>query len=307
MQRSSYAVRAALAATLLAAALTGCSGGSGKGSPDDSKAGRPAATTPAAQPGKYRSLPEPCGAVDHGTLRTLLPGLDGLDGKEREKAYEGQASITYDTDRRVGCRWKAESPEGTRHLSIDFQRVVSYDPAVSDADRAQELYDKKAADADIPTASPKDGSGSGAGDAGSKDATKDASGSPASPSASATGSAPDETDKGNTPDNGGAGKGDKGGKDGGPSGSGGPSSTADPGIAPRTLDGIADAAYLDDHLATADSGVHRDISVVFRASNVVVTIEYDQWSAHQSDLPRSDELQSNAQRLARELVGRFGS
>ncbi|MGK5632507.1 hypothetical protein ACSNOD_29235, partial [Streptomyces sp. URMC 123] len=154
MQRKAYGPGAALAAALLSAGLAGtlagCSGGSGIGATaTDAKPGGSTAASP-AEPGRYRSLPEPCGAIAAGTLRALLPGVEDLDEEAREKAYAGEASITYDTDRRVGCRWKAESLEGTRHLHVDFERVVSYDPAVSDAERAQELYAKKARAAQIP-------------------------------------------------------------------------------------------------------------------------------------------------------------
>ena len=107
MQRKAYVPGVA---ALLAALLAGCTGGSG----DDNGDGptRSPATSarrrPAAQPGKYRTLPEPCAAVDHGTLDSLLPGIKQItDEEQRDKAYEGTATLTYDTDRRVGCRWKA--------------------------------------------------------------------------------------------------------------------------------------------------------------------------------------------------------
>ena len=54
--------------------------------------------------------------------------------------YEGTATVTYDTDRKVGCRWKSDAQDASGHLSVDFERVVSYDPAVSDDDRAREVY-----------------------------------------------------------------------------------------------------------------------------------------------------------------------
>ncbi|MGP3952972.1 hypothetical protein [Streptomyces sp. 7N604] len=305
MQRRPYAPGTALAAALLAAGLTtgltgltGCTGGSGGGSPQDSKPGDPAATAPAAEPGKYRTLDDPCGAVEPGTLRALLPGLEDLEEEEREKGYEGQAAITYDTDRRVGCRWQAESPEGTRHLSIDFERVVSYDPAVSDEDRAQELYDKKATAADIPAV---------ASDSDDPDSDAPDSSTPASPSPSAS----NEADKTDEPDNGESEKDNKVAANGSANTSSGSSTPSgdpgdDPATAPRPLDDLADVAYLDDRLVTADSGVHRDIAVVFRASNVIVTVEYDRWSAAQSDVPESGDLQTKALRLAEELVERFG-
>ena len=62
--------------------------------------------------------------------------------------------MTYDADRRVGCRWKSSTSLGSRHLHIDFQRVVSYDGDVSDEDKAAQLYADKARAADIPHATP---------------------------------------------------------------------------------------------------------------------------------------------------------
>ncbi|MEV6318790.1 hypothetical protein [Streptomyces sp. NPDC051776] len=330
MQRRPYAPGTALAAALLAAGLAaglaGCTSGSDGGVTDDSKPGDPAAAAPEAEPGKYRTLEEPCGSVERGTLRALLPGLDSLADEERDEAYEGEAALTYDTDRRVGCRWQAQSPDGTRHLGIDFERVVSYDPAVSDDDRAQELYDKKAAAADIPAVAPEaseDGgtespespespesdesnqNGKGAENLGSgtsKDDEDGGSGSSGSASASASESAANTADKSE--------KDNKNGDEppgGSPSG-GSPSpgeASSDPATAPRPLDDLADVAYLDDRLVTAGSGVHRDVTIVFRASNVIVTVEYDQWSSAPSSVPDSRDLQAKALRLAEELVGRF--
>jgi hypothetical protein len=262
VQRGAYGPGAALAAALLTAGLAGCTGGPAIGDGvQDSKVGN-LATASAAAPGKYRTLPAPCGAVSHGTLRALLPGIEELDEDQRKKAYEGQAAITYDTDRRVGCRWQDEGPEGTRRLDLDFERVVSYDPAVSDDDRAQTLYARKAAEAEIPSSAPMGGE---VGEAGT-----------ASPSGSATATAQD---------------GEK---------------TA-PDTAPRPLDGLGDIAFLDDQLTTtdSDSGVHRDITIVFRSSNVIITIGYDQWSAYPDELPDSEDLQRKARRLASELAHRF--
>ncbi|MEU6084701.1 hypothetical protein [Streptomyces sp. NPDC047108] len=319
MQRRPYAPGTALAAALLAAGLAaglaGCTGGSDGGGTDDAKPGDPAATAPEPEPGKYRTLEEPCGSVERGTLRALLPGLDSLADEERDEAYEGEAALTYDTDRRVGCRWQAQSPDGTRHLNVDFERVVSYDPAVSDDDRAQVLYDKKAAAADIPPVAPdadesadppesgeSDEEG-GSGKSGTSKGDEDNGSRPEnSASASASESAANKADKSE--------KDNKNGDDApGSSPSGGSPSpgdaSSDPATAPRPLDDLADVAYLDDRLVTAGSGVHRDVTLVFRASNVIVTVEYDQWSSVPSAVPDSVDLQSKAQRLAEELVGRF--
>ncbi|MFJ6571651.1 DUF3558 domain-containing protein [Streptomyces sp. NPDC091292] len=282
MQRKAY-VPGVVA--LLAALLAGCTGGSGGGDPaTDAKPGDPSATVPAAAPGKYRTLPEPCGAVDHGTLDSLLPGIRQLtDEDQRAKAYEGAATTTYDTDRRVGCRWKVEAAGATHHLLVDFERVVSYDRAVSDDTRADEVYTVKQKAADLPE-----------------------------PAASTTGS-------GSTPGAKGGGKGGEGdpSSSGTPSGSTsapGPSDSSDPGsggpaaenLLPRVLGKLGDAAYLDDRVSTSASATRqRTVTVVFRTSNVIVTIAYDEQPTVPDVQPDSKELQDRAQKLAHRLAERF--
>lgn len=278
---------AVVVAVALAAGLTGCSSGSSsEDSAADAKGGGAAASSPAAEPGRYQTLPEACGLPKRSTIRGMLPD-DGqqLSSTEADKVYGGQADITYDTDRRVGCHWSRETSAGTRHLTLDIQRVVSYDASVSDDDKAQGIYDDKELAAQIPP-----------GNAGSS--------SPGTPSPSAS------QGKGATPDgqaNSTAQQG-KPGK-GGNTASGAPSVTpsepsANPSgsTAPRVLDGLGDAAFLNDELVTADSGVHRDVTVVFRTSNVIVTITYDQWSTDKTMLPNSQELQDKARSLAGELA-----
>lgn len=207
----------------------------------------------AAPPGKYRVLPEPCGAVSASTLKSLVP--DASD-------YAGEAELTYDTDRRVGCGWTGKTDEGNRYLHVDFLRVVSYDTAVSDETQATTDYDEKMTAAGIESA------------------TASATASD-SPSASASASASASTTSAS------------------PSAS--PSSSASV-YAPRTLDGLGDNAYIDDVLTTRDSGVHRDITLVFRKANVLVTVEYSQWSTDNSVIPTSPGLQDGARKVAAELA-----
>jgi len=289
MPRKSFVPGAALvAAAALAVGLTSCTGGSGAdGSGADAKDGGAASSNPAAEPGRYQTLPEACGLPSRSAIRGMLPG-DGqpLSGAEADKVYGGQADITYDTDRRVGCRWTRETTAGTRHIGLDIQRVVSYDGAVSDDDKAQGIYDKKELAAQIP---------SGAG-----------SPSPTPPSPSASKGKGEDKGKGTgAVPNGAA---DPKGKtsSGSPSPSSDPSSdpSAQPSgsTAPRVLDDLADAAFLNDKLVTADSGVHRDVTVVFRTSNVIVTLTYDQWSTDKTMLPDSQELQDKARSLAGDLA-----
>ncbi|MFF3288398.1 DUF3558 domain-containing protein [Streptomyces sp. NPDC003023] len=300
MQRKAYVP---VAAALLAALVTGCTAGNGtEGSDIDAKAN--GAKASAAPPGKYRTLLEPCGAVGRSTLRDLLPGTVTLPEEQQQKVLRGTAAVTYDTDRRVACSWQGDSPDASHQLRVDFERVVSYDPAVSDDDRAQEVFAQKQASASVPIATvpPKapeeepdqeDGvspsatpSPGGAGEKGlpqpgaGADAAAGAAPSPLS--TSATGSAAGST-------------------------STGPSSgTSQDGLQPRTLEGLGDAAFLDDVLGSAGSTAQRrTVSVVFRTSNVIVTIVYGEQPALMSEVPDSKELQDKAQSLARKLAEQF--
>ncbi|WP_051835856.1 hypothetical protein, partial [Streptomyces sp. NRRL WC-3549] len=224
----------------------------------DGKPGSPTVT--AAAPGKYRTLPESCRAVPRPTLKDLLPGAADLSEEQQERVYGGTPAVTYDNDRKVGCRWKSEAPDASRNLSIDFERVVSYDPAVSDDARADEVFTKQQ-DAALPDLA----------DRSTGDAT------PGSPSASS----------GSTPPSGEA--------DADADGTGGD-------LRPRLLDHLGDAAFLDDVLTRAGSTAqHRTVSVVFRTSNVVVTIRYTEQPASVTAVPDSKELQEKAQALARKL------
>ncbi|WP_257232054.1 DUF3558 domain-containing protein [Streptomyces sp. Rer75] len=309
---------ALLIAVLAAAGLSGCTGSDSKPGADDSSSDD-SGTAVSAEPGRYDTLPEACGAVSPKTLRRLLPG-----GTADDKAYDGQATVTYDIDRRDGCRWKVATPSGTRYLTLDFERVVSYDPSVSDDDRALELYEKKAVAADIPDAPPSSSPGASSEDEdedqpGGDDAS--ASSSPGSDASGSSGSSAPSESSGQgsaSPESSESGAGSEKGNTGGNGGTGTPSAGDDEGTAsdgdtpenpdataPRRLDDLADDAFLNDQLITKDSGIHRDITVVFRSSNVIATIEYDEWSTNKTDIPESEELQENAEDLAQELTGRL--
>ncbi|MGW0788878.1 DUF3558 domain-containing protein [Streptomyces sp. NPDC002911] len=259
---------------LLAAVVAGCSAGSDADDPAaDSKPGSPTVT--AAPPGKYRTLPESCRAVPRSTLKDLLPGTADLPEEQQEKVYEGTATVTYDTDRKVGCRWKSDAPDASRNLSIDFERVVSYDPAVSDDDRAQEVYTKREDAAALPTA------------AGATPSEKPSGSASASPGATPSGSPGGTASATSSAD---------------PSGS---TTAVDPeeDLRPRLLDELGDAAFLDDALTRAGSTAqHRTVSVVFRTSNVIVTVRYTEQPARVTEVPDSRELQEKAQALARKLA-----
>lgn len=273
---------------LLAALVTGtagCSGGTADGEGAvDSKPGETAA--PAAQPGKYRTLPEPCRSVDRTQLKGMLPGATALPEEQQQKLFAGEPAVTYDTDRRVGCSWKAESPDGTHQLVVDFERVVSYDTAVSDDDRAQTVYIELMDAADLPappatapestpTAPPATGTTTPAGTTGpSTPAAPPATGTPGSPSGSGTPATPDLSE-----------------------------------LQPRTLSGLGDAAFLDDVVTKAgtSSAQDRTVSVVFRTSNAIVSIKYSEQPGRTDQVPDSKTLQDRAQALARKLAEQFSS
>ncbi|AXI72226.1 DUF3558 domain-containing protein [Streptomyces cavourensis] len=269
---------------LLAALAVGCSAGSGGGASDaDSKPGNPAVTT--APPGKYRTLPAPCRAVPDSTLKDLLPGIAQLSRQQQEKALRGAATITYDTDRKVGCSWKSTAPDSSRNLTIDFERVVSYDPAVSDEDRARALYVKKENAAELP------GTGGGSPEKG-KGATASAEGEEKEKGTSKPGGDQGSADPSASPSSSAS-----------ASGAPGPSGSGNEDLRPRVLDGLGDAAFLDDLLTRAGSTAqHRTVSVVFRTSNVLVTVRYGEQPTLVTKVPDSKELQEKARSLARKLA-----
>ncbi|MER6014172.1 DUF3558 domain-containing protein [Streptomyces bluensis] len=297
-------------AVLLTALLAGCTGSDESGSSDDNRPGTTSTAAPAAPPGRYRTLPEPCGAVSHGSLDALLPGIKQLrDEEQRETAYGGEATQTFDTDRRVGCRWKVESTVATDHLFVDFERVVSYDSAVSDDDKAAEVYAAKLAAADLPEPSAAESDSGGSGDSGDSktDSEKDgkkadgedggadeagASGEP-KPSESATEPASNSSGSSDSVDS----PGSSDSVDSSPSASGTPAA-----LQPRTLDDLSNEGFLNDVLSTARQ---RTVTVVFRTSNVIVTIEYAEQPTSAAQVPDSKEMQDRARNLAARLAESF--
>ncbi|GHJ34793.1 DUF3558 domain-containing protein [Streptomyces sp. TS71-3] len=287
----------------LVALLAGCTADSGsRDASGDAKPAGAGTSAPPAPPGKYRTLPEPCGEVEKGSLDTMLPGIKTIsDEQQRERAYEGSAALTYDTDRRVGCRWSGESPYATDHLLIDFERVVSYDTTVSDDTRAQQVFSTKETDAGLTPSTPPG---------------KPQKGSSSSPSASAGaggsgGSAmnPDSLDAGDSGVPGGSCAASGTGGSGAPAGPGatGSSGLSGAGVPPsRALNGLGDAAFLDDTCSSPSSAArHRTVTVVFRTSNVIVTVQYDEQAGNPTLLPDSKKMQDSAQDLAHELAGRL--
>ncbi|GGN28277.1 hypothetical protein GCM10011578_064210 [Streptomyces fuscichromogenes] len=279
VQRKAYVTGIA---ALLAALLAGCTSGSSGGEDTSDKNADTSTSTVAAQPGKYRTLPEACGAVSHDTLDSLLPGIAQIaDEDQRAKAYAGDATLTYDTDRKVGCHWKIESTDATDRLSVDFERVVSYDNAVSDDSEAQTIYTQLETAADIPESAPPSSAESASPSDSASESASDSASAPASDpaSASATPSASTSTSADAS------------------------SSTTPTGLQPRTLSDLGDEAYLDDELSGSGSTAEqRTVTVVFRTSNVVVTIVYEEQPMATGTVPDSKEMQDRAQNLAAQLA-----
>ncbi len=281
---------AALAAVLAGGAVA-CSGSARDGgSGDGDNSGEAASTAQVAPPGRYHTLPEPCGAVGPDTLAGLFPGVDPGDAQGGDDAtapsdspYGGKPNLTYDTDRRAGCTWLHNTSLGSRRLSVDFERVVSYDTTVSDDKEATRLFAQRADKVDLSTES--DGTDTGDKGAQAQGTEGDRGGASDSPSPSGgDGNSGDHAADGPSPD-----------------------ASGSPGAAPtpRLLDGIGDSAYLDDDLSGDDGTAHRTVTLVFRTANVLVTVKYTEAMTDGHRTPAAAELENKAQDLARKLVGRF--
>ncbi|WP_308378372.1 DUF3558 domain-containing protein [Streptomyces sp. ISL-87] len=275
-------------ATLIAlaagtAGLAGCTSGSGGGTTSDSKPGDTPVTAPA---GKYRSLPSPCKAADGKRLRAMLPPPDSLTSEQRERLYVGTADTSYDGDRHVGCRWTTQTPGETRLLYVGFERVVSYDrTAASDDDKARQVYVRQLTDAKLPFPGPTAIPSPTASPTASPTGTR-AAGSTATPAAG-TSPAPSASTGGS------------------PSPSGSPS--APPELGSRVLEDLGNEAFLDDKLsaAGATAAQARNVRIVFRTSNVIVTVEYGVQPSAPGAVPPSTETQDKARQLAQALAERF--
>ncbi|PWI17347.1 hypothetical protein DI272_26705 [Streptomyces sp. Act143] len=280
MQRKAYVP--GVAALLVALLAAGCTSGSDTGGTDDNSNPGDAGTASAvAEPGRYRTLPEPCGAVGQDTLDALLPGIQQLaDEEQQEKAYQGTPTTTFDTDRKVGCQWKVESADATDHLLVDLERVVSYDNAVSDDTQAQALFAEQQTAAHLPEPSESATSDVSSSPTPSDAASASASASPSS-AASASGSASSTASSSPSPSD--------------------DSDAAD--LQPRVLDDLGDEAFLNDVVSSSGSTARqRTVTVVFRTSNVIVRVEYEEQPTMLGITPDSKEMQDRARNLAAELA-----
>lgn len=274
-------VAAGAAVTVLAVAvLGGCTGSGSSDSADGDGRTSPVdgTTVSPAPPGKYRTLPQPCTAVDLDSLKKLVPGA---------KDYAGVESLTYDTNRLVGCAWKGTTAAGTSStLSLSMVRVVSYNPAVSDEAEAEADFAKKAENASI--------------------SLTPASGTPTAPTAPTTPTTGPPTTNGTPDPTGtatGAATGTTAGTPNGANGTDNVNSTS-PDLAPRVLTSVGNAAFINDVLKTPKTGPRRTVTLVFRTANVLATVTYTQSSPSDTAAPKSADLQKAAQKVASELEGK---
>ena len=281
MQRKAYVPGVA---ALLAALLAGCTGGSGDDGPtDDAKPGGAGTASAAAAAGPYRTLPEACGAVGQSTLDALLPGIQQIaDEDSARRPTRARPTLTYDTDRKVGCRWKVEATDATDHLLVDFERVVSYDNAVSDDSQARGSSSRRrrrrpTCRRPAPPSSRHVRPHRGRQSAHRRLRRRASAVSSATPTARPRASVA-------------------------PSGVGlrhGPRPTSSPAL----LDDLGDEAFLDDVLSSSGSTAQqRTVTVAFRTSNVIVTIEYEEQPTTIGVVPDSKEMQDKARKLASQLA-----
>lgn len=284
MRRSARGSHRAAIAPVVAALLFACLSCSGSTEPDNadgaSAGGGKATPSPTAPPGRYRTLPEPCGAVPREVLAKLLPGTAGAsaapEGSSDEGAKDsngGKATLTYDTDRRVGCEWSGTGDTWNRHLSIDFKRVVSYDPSVSDEEQAQEEYLQAAGEVQSPV--------------GAKRSEPPREGR-------AHGKSPD------------GGRADSPGSRGSSGPSKEPEETSSDSASPRIVSGIGDEAFLQNRLRADAAEPHREVSIVFRKENVIVAVMLQEWSLASGQVPSSSAMQVGTHLLAQQLAKRLG-
>ncbi|MBB0245484.1 hypothetical protein FNQ90_15575 [Streptomyces alkaliphilus] len=326
MRRMAFIAGAALPGILLVTLLS-CSSDLG----EEIGNGTGNGTGPTASAGRYSTLPEPCGAVDRELLTALLPETD-------EETLAGVPAATFNTARRVGCVWEVPGARGTHRLSVDFLRVVSYDPEVSDEEQAGREFEAAAESAGLePRAEREDGAPEGG-----ADSARDGSAASPSPGEGDTGGGdgtdgdtrtegtadtdtedpgardPEETDSdgedGETdPDAEDTDEGteppDDGDNDETPDDNGTDgdrdNGDGDGEDGPRRVENLGEEAWLDDRLATDANGDLREIVVTFRTSNAIVTVTLTEDFGSGGPLPREAETLDRAVELARRLAGRF--
>ncbi|WP_103502069.1 MULTISPECIES: hypothetical protein [unclassified Streptomyces] len=271
LRRATITGSSVLAVAALTVGLTACN--ATLNGDDGLNGGSAPAGNSIAQPGRHSGLPEPCGAPEENRLRQLLPDAD-VD------ALRGAPHMTYDTGRRFGCDWSSQGSDASHTLTVDFLRVISYDPDVSDNDLAADDFARRADRAGIEPA-PDDSADDT--ESGADDGDDDGSGRQ-------DGGADGRESANNPTPDGGVGSGVRPGR---PTGD----------LAPRALDDIGTAAYVDDRLSS--DGTRRDITLVFHSANVIVAIDYSEAVNDPVQEPDSAALQERVRSLADQLAGRL--
>ena len=78
-------------------------------------------------------------------------------------------------------------------------------------------------------------------------------------------------------------------------------------VQPRALDDLGDEAFVDDALTSSGSTAkQRTVTVAFRTSNVIVTVQYEEQPATLGTVPDSEEMQDKARKLAAQLADKLG-
>ncbi|MGW0749966.1 DUF3558 family protein [Streptomyces sp. NPDC002587] len=150
MHRSASRLTRVLACAAVPVILTvaGCSSDSGKesGSDGGKKPSSASSSKPSGKPSAalekaaFATLPDPCKAVQGGTIDTLVP---------EAKDKNGSATKSNDLASRASCSWNGLDEDGLkgsqyRWLSISFFRYDSHASLGSANKRAEEQYNKQA-------------------------------------------------------------------------------------------------------------------------------------------------------------------
>ncbi|MCE7080304.1 hypothetical protein [Streptomyces sp. ST2-7A] len=320
MRRMAFIAGAALPGILLVTLLS-CSSDLGEETGNRTGNG----SGPTASAGRHSTLPEPCAAVDGELLAALLPGAT-------EEELTGVPEATFNTARRVGCVWEVRGEQGTHRLRVDFLRVVSYDPEVSDEEQAERDFAAAAEAAGLDLrADPEDAEGPDGVEGDADPGQEGPDGSP-SPEADAedtdgdgdgeeTDDAPDadatETDGADTPESeegtdsdsdesdAETGAGDADGEVGEAGTDDGEDGTNGDGDSPRVVENTGEESWLDDRLTSDADGGLREIVVTFRTSNAIVTVTRAEDFGPGGALPRDPEARDLTVELARRLAVRF--
>ena len=256
-------------AALLAAALTACTGSSDAVTARTPSRAIPAPAPPSAQPGRTdaaralrRRRPGTLGPAACPALRQSSP-----DGRPAARqAVRGRADATYDTDRKVGCRWKAQSTDGHATTSASTSSASSRTTTPSaTTSRRRSSSRRRRRRPDLPEPTPLRRLPTTDGDAEAEDEPRTPPrrngesgrgrrrGRPVTPASDILRTDAEATSERTPPP---------------------PAGPRRP-LQPRILDDLGDEAFLDDELnSSVTPAAHGDCGLPH--ANVIVTIEYDE-------------------------------